>query len=221
MDMTKELKSYLKGTASSMDEAPEGEVVIEAAEAAAPIMGMLAMAAGAEDPDEPMKMLLAKICVISWLSKDFHYRAKGDAFYGNHLLADLVADGLCDKADRLREVYYMGEKKMPPPCEVDTARMACRLVDNMPCRPDTDVAFLVRHLLVFVESASREVERIKDSMPLMSGTTAVLDDISADLLQKAGLLHRVVEGDGSHGDEAKAEEVTVIAIPEETADAES
>lgn len=52
--------------------------------------------------------LIIYLTVISNYAKDIHYNCKGDNFYGNHLFADRIADGLSDYIDQLKEICLLG-----------------------------------------------------------------------------------------------------------------
>lgn len=147
-----------------------------------------------EDAIKPVLVGLAKIGMIA---KDFHYRATGKSFYGNHLLGDLLwrIDSLSDKVN---EVYYMGEKRENPPLRGFIYAEAGNSISDY----GNDDSAMIAALLQACEETAAAVEAAKKSFgcgeccegerkPLMSGTVSVLDEVSQQCLQAIALLNRV------------------------------
>ena len=198
------LAKFLKDGTIAQDAAEE-EVIVPAP------VGETAVIAVAEPQEDMMQTLLAKLIAIGWLAKDLHYRAKDRSFYGNHLLADIIYD-VTTKSDNLNEVYYLGEKMSPPPLACETAEKALKMMFGLVQSHDSDEMAVARRLLLFLEAAIHEIERIKDAHKyLKSGTVAVLDGISEDLLKDSGLLRRVVAPE-SAPDSAPSEGEVVVAV---------
>lgn len=64
---------------------------------------------------ENINNLICFLIALQNFCKDIHYNAKGDTFYGKHLLVDRVQDNISDYIDRLKEVCLLGndEKTLP------------------------------------------------------------------------------------------------------------
>ena len=57
--------------------------------------------------------LITHLMAVSNYAKDIHYNCSGDNFYGNHLFADRIADGINDYIDQLKEICLLGHKLSP------------------------------------------------------------------------------------------------------------
>jgi len=158
------------------------------------------------------KDLLAHLCVIEMLAKDFHYRAKGKSFYGEHLLADLIVD-IAKASDDINEIRFMGELHVDPPFRADIARVALGIFSEIPVYPNEDG--LIRSLFMEANKVIGIVEKCKQENDVKSGTASVLDSISQKALQVSGFLQRVmtnsdmsteIDADSAEEAAAKAEE---------------
>lgn len=145
----------------------------------------------------PVDAVIAHLCATVMLAKDLHYRARGKAFYAIHLLADLVWAARSE-IDELLEVYYLGERKTPPPLmsayQAYAVNVVRNLLDNgIGVTSDFDGEFgedqLLQALNIVCSETAELVEAAK-KLPLRSGTSAVLDEVSKKALQNAGLLTR-------------------------------
>lgn len=145
----------------------------------------------------PVDAVVAHLCATAMLAKDLHYRARGKAFYAIHLLSDLVWSAR-GEIDELLEVYYLGELKTTPPLMSVYHAYAVRTVrdilgNDMNVTPDFDGEFgedqLLQALTVICNETAELVEAAK-KLPLRSGSSAVLDEVSKKALQSAGLLSR-------------------------------
>ena len=155
---------------------------------------VLTMLAEAEAKE---KTCAEKICAgiksVGLAAKDLHYRAKGEAFYSEHLLADLGWQ-IERLTDEFIEVYYLGDKGWNPPLMGQVYCMANTwLLDNGGIPPEGDEAstdYWARRLLRVCEDLVSQVEVAKDVLTKKAGTQAVLDEISKQVLQVVGLLKR-------------------------------
>ena len=149
-----------------------------------------------EEAEAKEKTCAEKICAgikaVGLASKDLHYRAKGESFYSEHLLADLGW-----KVERLTddfiEVYYLGDKGWEPPLMGAIYCMAnAWLVENQGASSDegTTTEYWARRLLRICEDLVANIEVAKDVLTKKAGTQAVLDEISKEVLQVVGLLKR-------------------------------
>jgi hypothetical protein len=150
-----------------------------------------------DEAEAKEKTCAEKICAgikaVGLASKDLHYRAKGEAFYSEHLLADLGWQ-IERLTDEFIEVYYLGDKGWDPPLMGQVYCMANTwLLDNGGIPPEGDEAstdYWARRLLRVCEDLVSQVEVAKDVLTKKAGTQAVLDEISKQVLQVIGLLKR-------------------------------
>ena len=140
---------------------------------------------------DPMKWLLVNLCAVGMLAKDFHYRAKGKAFYALHQIADIVYDAT-RLFDELNEVWYLGECGSVPPLMSGISARAAKLAEcgncHKPLGGDEEDVILAA-LIDRCKVTAGCVENCKSVAP-KSGTNAVLDEISKRMLQAVGLLQR-------------------------------
>ena len=159
----------------------------------------VAAAVVVEEKPDPMFYLLTSLCVVGMLAKDFHYRAKGKAFYALHLLADLVYDAT-HLFDEINEVYYMGECASVPPLMASVSAKAAEMAAKDRCgNGDTPVdedACIPAALIARCKATAGAVEECKSLAP-KSGTAAVLDEISKKMLTASGLLARTEQTPGA------------------------
>ena len=138
--------------------------------------------------------ILAGVKAVGLAAKDLHYRAKGEAFYSEHLLADLgyKVESLTDD---FVEVYYLGDKGWLPPLMGQIYGMAITWVSDVsgvtnPNGDEASTEYWARRLLRVCEDLVAQIEIAKNVLTKKSGTQAVLDDISKQVLQVVGLLKR-------------------------------
>lgn len=150
----------------------------------------------APPPPSPVDLiteLTAHLKRIGMAAKDLHYRAKGKAFYGEHLLADLVLK-VEENADDLIEVYFLGQTGITPPRMADVCMQAATLPVDYP----TNEFYFEKGLFDICFKTARLVERIKKDCPnLVAGVHAVLDKISQEAYTAIGLLDQTIKG-GEH-----------------------
>lgn len=127
-----------------------------------------------------MLELLALLTAIKQYAKDIHYNAKGDSFYGIHLLMDRIADNLDSFGDTIKEVCYMGAGSEPPASR-DILKYA---VAYIPVIGEDNKASLTL-LDNLIIKALEKVEAIKDTD---RADNSVLDSIAQDLKLKRGLV---------------------------------
>lgn len=143
-----------------------------------------------------MNELLSLIVAVKILSEDLHYRSKGTAFYALHILADKVKEGLDGTMDELRESYYMGDRMQEPPCTCEIYSDAIARVNsvrnNILCDGIDMNKCLVLRLKDAVHTLFCYIETLKSSNVenMTSGTIAILDNLSASMTVKHGLLDR-------------------------------
>ena len=127
-----------------------------------------------------MLELLALLTAIKQYAKDIHYNAKGESFYGIHLLMDRVADNLDSFSDTIKEVCYMGAGDEPPSSR-DVLKYAIAYIPVIGENNKTSLS-LLNNLII---KALERVESIKDTD---RADTSVLDSVAQDLKLKRGLV---------------------------------
>lgn len=158
---------------------------------AAPVRVVSEMLTNIAESDEAKAIdtIIATSCAIEMVSKDLHYRAKGKPFYGTHLLADLV-NKIGGHKDDLNEIFYLGDQAMPPPLQCYVAAKAIQIVEASGLNVDQDETSIIDGLKSLCDALVQAIETVKKMPNIKAGVQAVLDNISADALQGAGLLHR-------------------------------
>ena len=148
-----------------------------------------------EKAEEEERVCALEVCAlikaVGIAAKDLHYRAKGEAFYSEHLLADLGWQ-IEKLTDDFIEVYYMGDKGWTPPLMKEIYGKACSdfpFIDKEN-EDSLDTEFWARRLLKVCEDLVGKVEKAKGILAAKAGTQASLDEISKQVLQVIGLLKR-------------------------------
>lgn len=171
-DSTKALVDFLKQEAQNP---PEEVIVVNVA----PEIKM----------DAAMTMLMARLKVVGMEAKDLHYRAKGNAFFSLHEMADLIWD-MDRLTDNIAELYFLGVRAQVPPLMHQVYGKAIQL----PCKEASDLPQFISRLRDSVVACIREVEQIKKTYPeLISGVVALLDEISQKSLLALGFLERTLK----------------------------
>ena len=130
-----------------------------------------------DDPYHDFFNLLADLKRIGMSAKNLHYRAKGNEFYGIHLLSDLVYS-INSLTDELVEVYFMGELGQDAPSMESVCRTATDIPVDCPSTKDDD-KYYAGCLSNIVRKTINDVEDIKKTYTeIKAGTHAVLDNIS-------------------------------------------
>lgn len=127
-----------------------------------------------------MLELLALLTAIKQYAKDIHYNAKGESFYGIHLLMDRVADNLDSFSDTIKEVCYMGAGSEPPASR-DILKYAIAYIPVLGEDNKASLTLLDNLILKALE----KVESIKDTD---RADNSVLDSVAQDLKLKRGLV---------------------------------
>jgi DNA-binding ferritin-like protein len=127
--------------------------------------------------------ILARLTAIQQYAKDIHYTAKGDSFYGIHLLMDRVADGLDDFSDSIKETHYLGGGELPPQSK-EVLRLA---IAYIPVLTDTKEDLTRLGSLI-----SSTLDALGETMGNGRADASLLDNIAQDLKLKLGLINRQV-----------------------------
>ena len=121
--------------------------------------------------------LIVLLMAIEGKAKDIHYTCSGSNFYGNHLFADRIADGIDDFIDEIKETCILGHGKQPLFASEYYA-MAAAMVDKT--ASFQSMAALILNTLIHIENIKKDVAR---------GDSKILDDVASKLQNAKGLLH--------------------------------
>ena len=129
------------------------------AEEVPPAPVVVAVTEKVNDPYIDFFNLLADLKRIGMSAKNLHYRAKGNEFYGIHLLSDLIYS-INSLADELVEVYFMGELGQDAPMMEEVCRKAADIPLVSTSSKDDD-KFYAGYLANIVSKTINDVEEIK------------------------------------------------------------
>lgn len=121
--------------------------------------------------------LIINLMAIANYAKDIHYNCVGANFYGNHLFADRIHDGLSDYIDQLKEVCLLGHGFKTLPSK-DYLEGAAVLI------PLGVYDFGVLRDLIMKTLAG--IEKIKD---ISKGDENLIGAIAQDLQNNVGLIN--------------------------------
>ena len=125
---------------------------------------------------------------IQNFAKDIHYSCGGDAFYGKHLLADRIYDGLDDFIDGIKETCLLGNDILPLP----SGEYLAKAMNLLPAPEQDDkknfeaMQKLLIDCLVLMQEMLQETDTPRAEVSLIDG-------IAQDLQGKLGLVNRQVE----------------------------
>lgn len=120
------------------------------------------------------------------IAADWHYNAKGESFYSQHLLADKVADGFGTILDELRECHYLGEMQSVPPTAGEETENALAVYK---AAQGESFAEKLKSVLLL---ASAQCEQVAREGNIAIGTKAILDEISKMCYVNIGLIARTL-----------------------------
>lgn len=133
---------------------------------------------------ENINKLIAQLIAICNYCKDIHYNAKGEAFYGKHLLADRVQENLNEYIDQIKEICILGnDEKTLPSAEYLTMATAF-----IPAIQNEDKANFksLENLLVITLGTLESLEGTK-------GEENLYGNIAQDLQNSLGLINRQIK----------------------------
>lgn len=136
---------------------------------------------------DSVNQLICYLIAIASYAKDIHYSCKGEAFYGKHLLADRIYDGLYDSIDSLIEVCILGNDEQPLPYSEYNVRAAnlVRLISNDDKENFKQMKSLLEEALLHMQKMLQEEGNPRAEVSLVDG-------IAQDLQGKLGLVNRQV-----------------------------
>lgn len=129
------------------------------------------------EKDLNMEKLLVFLQEIYDLTSDMHYNyTTGCNFFSVHKLMDEIREPILEFVDEIKEVVYLGHREFAPSCKEISS-----LAKQYPLILDEVVALLINTV--------SHIDSIKSSVD--SGTSKVLDDISAHCLKYIGITRRL------------------------------
>lgn len=130
---------------------------------------------------------MSRLLAIYHYAKDIHYSARGESFYGIHLLMDRVAEDINGQIDSINEICYLG-KGHAAPSSKDIMKKA---YENMPefwSNTKENMGELENLIGGTIENIIEMIENGSDNMT--SPEASLLDDIAKTLMLKKGLITR-------------------------------
>jgi len=132
-----------------------------------------------------MFKVLVYLVAIAHTAKDIHYHTAGDKFWGDHLLADRIHDGLEDLMDDINENFYLGKEEDAP----QQTRLLEDAVELIPeVTDDMKLAFTALDQLII--GAINAIETVISLEQLTAGDNDLLGRICSDLQKKHGFIWR-------------------------------
>jgi DNA-binding ferritin-like protein len=129
-----------------------------------------------------MEEILIKLFAIEQKASDIHYNFKsGNSYFAVHKLMDEVREPINDFMDEIKEVIYLGHDEPAPNSKLIIDGASALLSDSL------DLSYLVS----LMDNAIQAIENIKSELD--SGSSKVVDDISAHLLKYRGLVKKSID----------------------------
>lgn len=138
-----------------------------------------------------MSEILARLLAIYHYAKDIHYSARGESFYGIHLLMDRIADGIHGQMDSINEVCYLGKDKEAPMSTI-ILQSAMAKMPEMWSGNRENLEELCDLIGGTIENIIEMIQNGSDNMT--SPEASLLDDIAKTLMLKKGLIDRSLRG---------------------------
>lgn len=130
-----------------------------------------------------MEELLVLLIAIQRVAKEAHYRALGEDFWSDHLLADRIFDGLEDLMDEIQENYFMGEEEANPTQKIiytEASRLMPETFSSVKDLFEVVDGFIMRGIFLTTE--------LSKSSDITAGDSDLLGRICGDLQKKHGFL---------------------------------
>lgn len=133
---------------------------------------------------EKINQLICYLIAIANFAKDIHYTCRGEAFYGKHLLADRIQDGLYDFVDQIKETCLLGNEIEP----LESGEYLINAANLIPKLSNSDrtnfekIQKLLIDCLVLMQEMLKETDTPRAEVSLVDG-------IAQDLQQKLGLVN--------------------------------
>lgn len=126
--------------------------------------------------------LIAHLTAITNYAKDLHYNCSGESFYGKHLFADRLQDGIHDFIDQIKEVILLGHGFETLPSK-EYLQMAIPLIPD-PIFPDNSYKF--ENMLTLMLDTLQLMEDIEG---LSRGDDNLIGNIAQEIQNNVGLLN--------------------------------
>lgn len=130
-----------------------------------------------------MEELLVLLIVIQRVAKETHYRAVGENFWSDHLLADRIFEGLEDLMDEIQENYFMGEEEANP-----TQKRIYTEASSMMPESFSSVKDLFAVLDGFIMRGIFLATELSKASDITAGDSDLLGRICGDLQKKHGFI---------------------------------
>lgn len=134
--------------------------------------------------------LICYLLAIANFAKDIHYTCHGDVFYGKHLLADRIYNGLYDYIDQLKEICLLGNDILPLP----SGEYLARAMNLLPAVDTSDKKNFQSMQKLLIDCLVLTQEMLTDNNTPRAEISLV-DGIAQDLQQKLGLVNLQVKDD--------------------------
>lgn len=134
-----------------------------------------------------INLLIAYLTAIANYAKDIHYTCKGPDFYGKHLFADRIYDGLYDFIDSIKETCILGNDILPLPSEEYLARAM-----NLLPRVEDDDQKNFKNMQKLLTDALVLMQKMLQEKDTPRAEVSLIDGIAQDLQGKLGLINRQV-----------------------------
>lgn len=135
-----------------------------------------------------INLLIAYLTAIANYAKDIHYTCKGPDFYGKHLLADRIYDGLYDFIDSIKETCILGNDILPLPSREYLARAM-----NLLPRVEDDDQKNFKNMQKLLTDALVLMQKMLQEKDTPRAEVSLVDGIAQDLQQKLGLINLQVK----------------------------
>ena len=132
-----------------------------------------------------MYKVLVYLLAIQSQAKNIHYNCVGGNFFGDHLLADRIFDGIQDLMDEINENYFMGKEEKAPNQKKLLAD-ASELIPETILVGDMIIAFTQLDKLIL--SCIDELETVSALESITVGDSDLIGRICSDLQKKHGFL---------------------------------
>lgn len=132
--------------------------------------------------------LIGRLSAIRAFSKDIHYNTTGCSSYGDHLLADMIADGIQDGLDKIKENILLGNKQKVLSSK-EYHKIADKYIPDITDNSTTDNFKKLHKLIVDTQARINKIS-------LDSSDKSLIDGIGEELKNKTGILNlRITDGD--------------------------
>lgn len=133
---------------------------------------------------EKINQLICYLVAIANFSKDIHYTCRGEAFYGKHLLADRIQDGLYDFVDQIKETCLLSNEIEP----LESGEYLVNAANLIPKLSNSDKTNFEKMQKLLIDCLVLMQEMLKET-DTPRAEVSLVDGIAQDLQQKLGLIN--------------------------------